>query len=314
MIGRRSRSTSRPKGMTGSCVDVDNCLRVGRQRRRRSRLRGHCARPRSSASNRHGQTRLFDDDVQPTVRVDSRPDGERVSSHPASGLGGTRTGAPMRVITVEEHFLSPAVKAATAALGLQDLGGGGPYDPIAAAMPALEDLGVERLATMDRAGIDVQVVSHTVPWPRAVRSGRSRAVGSCDERHARCCRGETPRSPCRLRSTADRGTAGGRGRASSNRDRTRLPWRDDQWPHQRALSRSALLLADPGDGRTARCTDLPASEGPSGSGVLGVLRRSPAGGRACPFDWCLGLACGHRDASHAHDRRSCRSTSSLAFR
>jgi predicted TIM-barrel fold metal-dependent hydrolase len=55
------------------------------------------------------------------------------------------------------------VKAATAALGLQDLGGGSPYEPIAAALPALEDLEVERLALMDRAGIDVQVVSHTVP-------------------------------------------------------------------------------------------------------------------------------------------------------
>ncbi len=69
----------------------------------------------------------------------------------------------MRIITVEEHFLAPMVKAATGALGLQDLGGGGAYEPIAAALPALEDLEVERLAVMDRAGIDVQVVSHTVP-------------------------------------------------------------------------------------------------------------------------------------------------------
>jgi predicted TIM-barrel fold metal-dependent hydrolase len=69
----------------------------------------------------------------------------------------------MRIVTVEEHFLAPMVKAATAALGLQDLGGGGPYSPIAAVLPALEDLEVERLAVMDRAGIDLQVVSHTVP-------------------------------------------------------------------------------------------------------------------------------------------------------
>jgi hypothetical protein len=62
----------------------------------------------------------------------------------------------VRLVAVEEHFWSREVARAT-----------GARHPAAHAVSALEarleDLGDERLAAMDRAGIGVQVISHTAP-------------------------------------------------------------------------------------------------------------------------------------------------------
>jgi uncharacterized protein len=61
----------------------------------------------------------------------------------------------MRTIALEEHFWAPALAAppGTGVLALlgEDLG------------PQLSDLGAGRLAGMDRAGIDLQVISHSPP-------------------------------------------------------------------------------------------------------------------------------------------------------
>lgn len=61
-------------------------------------------------------------------------------------------------IAVEEHFATTAILQATASVA-------GPMDSEAARVqvPALLDLGEGRIAAMDEAGVDVQVVSHTAP-------------------------------------------------------------------------------------------------------------------------------------------------------
>jgi uncharacterized protein len=63
----------------------------------------------------------------------------------------------MRVIALEEHFWTPATAEAIGALRNPDAG---PDSPLGR---DLADLGERRLAAMDAAGIDLQVISHTTP-------------------------------------------------------------------------------------------------------------------------------------------------------
>jgi predicted TIM-barrel fold metal-dependent hydrolase len=63
----------------------------------------------------------------------------------------------MRVIALEEHFWTPEIAAAVSGRRHPDAASG---SPLAA---DLADLGERRLAAMDAAGIDVQVISHTTP-------------------------------------------------------------------------------------------------------------------------------------------------------
>lgn len=64
----------------------------------------------------------------------------------------------MRVIALEEHFWTPAIAEAIGALRNPDTAAA--QSPLAA---NLLDLGEQRLAAMDAAGIDLQVISHTTP-------------------------------------------------------------------------------------------------------------------------------------------------------
>ncbi len=64
----------------------------------------------------------------------------------------------MRVIALEEHFWTPAIAEAIGALRNPDTAAS--ESPLAA---NLLDLGEQRLAAMDAAGIDLQVISHTTP-------------------------------------------------------------------------------------------------------------------------------------------------------
>lgn len=65
----------------------------------------------------------------------------------------------MRIIAIEEHYRTPSIAKATASDPyMQVLGARG--EDIAR---RLEDLGPMRLDAMDSAGIDVQVISHTLP-------------------------------------------------------------------------------------------------------------------------------------------------------
>lgn len=71
----------------------------------------------------------------------------------------------MRTIAIEEHYRGKAFQAARAAGRLGDAAVPSPVVERVAAR--LEDLGAGRLADMDAAGIDVQVISHNVPGPEA---------------------------------------------------------------------------------------------------------------------------------------------------
>jgi predicted TIM-barrel fold metal-dependent hydrolase len=64
----------------------------------------------------------------------------------------------MRVISLEDHFWTPDIAAAIGALRNPDSASSD--SPLAA---NLLDLGERRLAAMDEAGIDLQVISHTTP-------------------------------------------------------------------------------------------------------------------------------------------------------
>lgn len=80
----------------------------------------------------------------------------------------------MRAIAVEEHFRSNAFRAARET---GRLGEAGELSPVVERVAArLEDLGAGRLADMDAAGIDVQVISHNVPGPEACHPGHAVAL------------------------------------------------------------------------------------------------------------------------------------------
>lgn len=65
----------------------------------------------------------------------------------------------MRVIAIEEHFRAPAVAAALAQAGVSSPGTSD-QAVIAARIAQLEDVGAGRIADMDAAGIDFQMLSH----------------------------------------------------------------------------------------------------------------------------------------------------------
>ena len=71
----------------------------------------------------------------------------------------------MRVISLEDHFWTPAIAEAIGALRNPDAAGD---TPLAA---DLADLGDRRLAAMDAAGIDLQVISHTTPGVQHLDAG-----------------------------------------------------------------------------------------------------------------------------------------------
>lgn len=71
----------------------------------------------------------------------------------------------MRMITLEEHYLSPALKESEQAQRFQRSMGYAPDSPMGRRLRKLDDMDGQRLADMDAAGIDVQVISHSHPTP-----------------------------------------------------------------------------------------------------------------------------------------------------
>jgi predicted TIM-barrel fold metal-dependent hydrolase len=67
----------------------------------------------------------------------------------------------MRVIALEEHYRSPALREAAAHLATR--GDLSTPPPIGRFDAELDEIGEKRIADMDAAGIDVQVLSHAVP-------------------------------------------------------------------------------------------------------------------------------------------------------
>lgn len=76
----------------------------------------------------------------------------------------------MRVIAIEEHYANPVLQPAEALANLRK------HPRLAHIQDKLEDVGAGRLADMDAVGIDMQVLSHTVPGAEALPA--TTAVGA----------------------------------------------------------------------------------------------------------------------------------------
>jgi len=81
----------------------------------------------------------------------------------------------MKVIGFEEHYKLAAIseehrnEGSTSATALLKAAGFGSADPQADWPPGIFDLGEGRIAAMDAAGIDMQILSHTVPGPENLK-------------------------------------------------------------------------------------------------------------------------------------------------
>jgi uncharacterized protein len=76
----------------------------------------------------------------------------------------------MRVITIEEHYAHPALQSPEALARLRQ------HPRLSQIQEKLEDVGAGRIADMDAAGIDLQVLSHTVPGAEAWEAERAIAA------------------------------------------------------------------------------------------------------------------------------------------
>jgi predicted TIM-barrel fold metal-dependent hydrolase len=69
----------------------------------------------------------------------------------------------MHLITLEEHYRAPMLRAASHPAGFDETMDLSPDSEIGKQLAKLDDVGQGRIAEMDAADIDVQVLSHTVP-------------------------------------------------------------------------------------------------------------------------------------------------------
>jgi uncharacterized protein len=88
----------------------------------------------------------------------------------------------MKIIAFEEHYKTPAIAQANknhpseAVYAQWQKVGRYLGDPAQGIPPGIYDLGDKRIAAMDAAGIDVQILSHTVPGPEELEP--QLAIGS----------------------------------------------------------------------------------------------------------------------------------------
>ena len=130
----------------------------------------------------------------------------------------------IRTITLEEHFATPAF--------LNGPGARIKERPQAAQLlDQLCDLGERRIADMDAAGIDVQVLSLTRPRRGSTRRDRGSEARPRYKRHP-CRRGATPPEPFRrVRHLADRVSGNCCRRVGPHGPQTQLQGSSDQRPH-----------------------------------------------------------------------------------
>src|SRR5579871_2517778 len=144
---------------------------------------------------------------------------------------GERRRKPMAdkptVIALEEHYLDPEVRQ-------HGSPGAGPD-----IVRRLDDLSDLRLKEMDAAGIDLQVLSHTIPGLQAVD-----AAAAPRQRSTVRGRAAPSRPLCRIRGIADRRSACGRRRTRAQRYPARLQGGDDQRHDRRPFPRRPPFLAD----------------------------------------------------------------------
>ena len=123
----------------------------------------------------------------------------------------------------------------------------------------LNEIGPMRIATMDEAGIDVQVLGHGMPATQRMDAESAvRLARISNDYVAEKCK-PYPTPALRLRQSADaRPESRGR-RARAHRHQARLQGRDGARAEQRHLPRRRALLAGLGARRRARRADLHAS-------------------------------------------------------
>lgn len=85
----------------------------------------------------------------------------------------TESKTAMRLITLEEHYRSKLVDAQIAEAGNYFRSMNAAGEEMAKRLSKLTDLGQQRIEDMDRAGIDLQVLSHTVPSPEILEPARA---------------------------------------------------------------------------------------------------------------------------------------------
>ena len=219
----------------------------------------------------------------------------------------------MRTITLEEHFTTPKFLEGPGRKRKEHAEKAG--GRLAKVFAQLADVGPGRLAEMDAAGIDMQVLSLTSPG--AEQSDAAEAIALATEANDFLAdRGEAASDALRrARRAADHGAGQGGGRTGAARAPAEIRRRGDPRPQPRPLSRQQVLLADPGSRRKAQCADLSASDAAAARRHRHLLRRLRAGGDRHVRRVGLGLAHRNRGAHRApRARRRVRSVSEIAVR
>ncbi len=182
----------------------------------------------------------------------------------------------MRTIALEEHFVSPNFVSGPGRQFMERLRGSGPRGP--RICDQLQELGDARIAEMDAAGLDVQVLSLNSPGVEQADAADQIAMA----RDANDFLAEAiKKHPTRLAGFAVLPVAAPE-RAAEELERcdppARLQGHAHQRPHPRPLSRRQVLLADPGACGCAQCAGLSSSDYTAEGGRRSIVRRILAGG------------------------------------
>ena len=174
----------------------------------------------------------------------------------------------MKTIALEEHFGTPKIAAAVRATG--KMLSRKTQERI---VEKLKDVGEGRLADMDAAGIDVQVLSATGVGLDKLDPKTGTIPGP---RKQRCARRDRPTPPRPFRHRCPSGHAGpggGRSRAGALRGQTRIQGRPDQRDDQRSVPRRPDLRACSRPGGEAGRSPVPPPRPAARGGVQGLFQR-----------------------------------------
>ena len=188
----------------------------------------------------------------------------------------------MKIIAFEEHYTLPAIADANPNSPrklLAETKGSRGWPP-----PGIEDLGEGRIAAMDAAGIDVQILSN-VPGVEAVELPQ--AVELATQANDAVVAAAT-KFPGRFLGFATLPMRDPKAAVAELERTVRRPWlrrRPDQWSRRRPLPRRPILLAGVRGRRSSRRADLSASHRAAAAGDRCLLPRlfargvGQAGGR-----------------------------------
>ena len=123
----------------------------------------------------------------------------------------------MKTITLEEHFVSPSFLEGPGK-GLKEQAKN-PESYIGKLFKQLCDLGDKRIAEMDAAGIDVQVLSLNSPGVEQLDAEEARKIAKETNDFLADAVNSHPQSFCWICHTADGGSKSGGGRAGTHGER-----------------------------------------------------------------------------------------------